>query len=224
MSCNITSTAAHFALSACKAAVSIAWTCLILNGSWLRSGKNRLRFIMAEKRISKPTWQGQLQAALTSQAKDSQPFRLAILGIGNEFNGDDAAGILVLRALSSKLGQRPNLLLLEAGTAPENFSGSLRRFQPDLVILIDSADTGSLPGTVTWLDVQDTEGFSASTHSLPPSVFASYLIQEFGCRVALLGIQVERVGFNEAIHHPIRLAIRKVVKGLLSELHSLPWE
>jgi hydrogenase 3 maturation protease len=176
---------------------------------------------MAKKKISKPTWQSQLESVLASLAKDKESLHLAILGIGNEFNGDDAAGVLVLRALRARLGQQPGLLLLETGTAPENFAGSLRRFQPDLVIFLDSADMGMLPGAVTWVDWRNTEGLSASTHSLPPFVFASYLVQELGCRVALLGIQVGRVGFNEAINPPVRLAIRQVAQGLSAGLKDL---
>lgn len=130
--------------------------------------------------------------------------RVAVMGIGNELNGDDAAGVLSARALSASLKgsaanteSDPNLLVIEAGAAPENFTGPLRRFQPDLVLLIDAADLDSTPGTIEWIDIQDADGLSASTHTLPPSVFATFLINELNCQVAVMGIQVKQVEFDQ---------------------------
>jgi Ni,Fe-hydrogenase maturation factor len=34
------------------------------------------------------------------------PLRIAILGIGNELNGDDAAGVLAVRAIKNQLAKR----------------------------------------------------------------------------------------------------------------------
>ena len=40
---------------------------------------------------------------------------------------------------------------MEAGPAPENFTGPLRRFRPDLVLLVDAAQMDAEPGTIGWL-------------------------------------------------------------------------
>ena len=57
----------------------------------------------------------------------SQP-RVAVVGIGNEFNGDDCAGPLIARKLIARVTPRENILIVDAGTAPENITGSLRSF------------------------------------------------------------------------------------------------
>ncbi len=103
--------------------------------------------------------------------------------------GDDGAGILVVRALAERLVGAPDVLLIDGSTAPENFTGPLRRFRPDLVIEIDAAHLEQPPGTVAWVDWRDADGMSASTHTLPPSVLARFLTADLGCRVSLLGIQ-----------------------------------
>ncbi len=171
--------------------------------------------------MSNSSWKEQLNQALTT-APDSgtpiEPVRLAIMGVGNELNGDDAAGVAVVRALQPALAGQPRLLLIEAGPAPENFTGPLRRFAPNLVLIVDAANMGGEPGSVRWIEWQDTDGLSASTHSLPPSVLATYLIHEIGCRVALLGIQAQQVEFGEPISAAVQRAVREVAQGLVEVL------
>jgi hydrogenase 3 maturation protease len=111
--------------------------------------------------------------------------------------------------------------VVEAGPAPENCTGPIRRFTPDLVILVDAADMEEAPGTVRWLDWQEATGLSASTHSLPLSFFARYLTTESGAAVALLGIQPQQIDFGTRLSDPVRRAVRRVVDGL-SALLLLP--
>src|SRR5512138_1713340 len=96
--------------------------------------------------------------------------RVAVLGIGNELSGDDAVGVVIAGELRQRLDPRADCFVLDAATAPENFTGPLRRFRPDLVLLVDAAHLSGEPGTITWLDWQQTDGVSGSTHTLPPSV------------------------------------------------------
>ncbi len=151
------------------------------------------------------------------------PFeRIAIIGIGNELNGDDAAGVLVARALSEKLGDRekepssrsPAFMIIEAGLAPEAFTGPLRRFMPGLVILIDAAELGEPPGTVRWFDWSAGQGLSASTHTLPPTVLAEYLMKELGCLVTLVGIQPEHLEFDKKMSEAVARAVENLVADL----------
>ncbi|TLN06394.1 hydrogenase maturation protease, partial [bacterium] len=131
---------------------------------------------MVRMKMSNSCWSEPLaQKLATLRAALNRDPRLALLGIGNELNGDDAAGVLVLRALRARLASRPHLLLLEAGLAPEAFTGPLRRFAPDCVILIDAALLDEAPGTVARVDWQQTDGLSATTHTLPPSVLVKFI-------------------------------------------------
>lgn len=164
--------------------------------------------------MSKNSWQASLRAQLLRLTTvDHQP-RLALLGIGHELCGDDAVGVRVAAALRPLLSGDPRLLVLEAGPAPENFTGALRRFQPDLVILLDSALMGEAPGTVRWLDWQDTEGMSASTHTLPLNILASYLTAELGCTLALIGIQPGQTFADAPLTSPVQAAAYEIVAAL----------
>jgi hydrogenase 3 maturation protease len=143
-----------------------------------------------------------------------RPDRVAVIGIGNEMNGDDAVGVRVVRRLAARLGRREDVLLIEAGTAPENFTGPLRRFQPALILLIDAASFDRPPGTTTMISWPDTDGFSASTHTLPPSVFCQYLVAELGCRVALIGIQPAGLDFGRPLSAPVAAAAGRLTRTL----------
>ncbi|MBN2116048.1 MAG: hydrogenase maturation peptidase HycI [Anaerolineales bacterium] len=142
--------------------------------------------------------------------------RVAILGIGNSLRSDDAAGMLVARALSQRecAADVDHILILEAGHAPENRTAELRRFAPDLVLLVDAADMGEAPGAVAWISEDDIDGMSASTHSLPLSMLAKYLKLELNCKVILLGIQPVSNEVGETVSKEVICAVEKVVSGL----------
>ncbi len=150
--------------------------------------------------------------------------RVAILGIGHELRGDDAAGAMVARALQERAGTEGwvdgslHVWVVDAGSAPENYAGAVRRFRPDLVLLIDTAEMDEAPGTIRWLAWQDTSGLSASTHTLPPSIFAQYLIRECGCQVALIGIQPFDLSLGAPLSPAVQAAVDELVQALSRSL------
>jgi hydrogenase 3 maturation protease len=119
---------------------------------------------------------------------DSDP-RVALVGMGHTLYGDDGAGILLTRLLRPLERNMEGLLVVNGGSAPENCTGLLRHFMPDLVILVDAAQLHNAPGTIQWLPCEMTAGFSASTHTLPLHLISSYLRMELVCEIALFGIQ-----------------------------------
>jgi hydrogenase 3 maturation protease len=171
------------------------------------------------------SWIRLLKQAARSLAKNrNRTARIALVGIGNKINGDDGAGVQIVRGLGQKLPEQPGRkspirgewLLVEAGQAPENFSGTLRRFQPDLVILIDAADMGQSAGSVSCLDWREAGGFSASTHSLPLNMLSIFLISELDCQVMVLGIQPVQMGMGQPLSREVELAVEKIVAELQS--------
>lgn len=158
-----------------------------------------------------------------------RPLRVALVGIGQELRGDDAAGVKVARSLLRRQRRRqkvdpapdtPALLIVEGGPAPENCTGLTRRFQPDLVILVDSAHMEEPAGTIRWLDWKDITGLSASTHSLPLYMFAQYLTAECHCAVALIGIQPLHTNLGEPLSDAVRRAVRRTADTLSALLIS----
>ena len=153
------------------------------------------------------------------------------MGIGNELNGDDAAGVLTARLLRSLIEKQlhpkgrdvradgsffssPDLMIIEAGMAPENFTGVLRRFRPDLILLLDAAQFGKEAGHVAVIDVDQAGGFGASTHLQPLATLAMFLRAELDCEIGLLGIQPEHLEFGKPVSAAVEKACTEIAAGL----------
>jgi hydrogenase maturation protease HycI len=158
-------------------------------------------------------WRTKLNEALAARRK------VAVLGVGHELRGDDSAGVAVARGLKQYASSR--MLVIDAGAAPENYTGPVRRFSPDLVLLVDAAQMDAPPGAVRWLDWQQTTGLSASTHTMPPYMLAKYLVAELGCEVALLGIQPADMALDAGLSDAVQRAIGSVIDAVVEALASL---
>lgn len=156
------------------------------------------------------------RAPLQNLRPNNGHLRVAVLGIGHELRGDDAVGVMVARGLvQAGFALRPETLVIEAGSAPENFTGPLRRFQPDWVVLVDAAELGLAPGAIQWLDWRETVGLSASTHTLPLALLGQFLTTELACRVALIGIQPATTALDAPLSASAQEACEAVVRALL---------
>jgi hydrogenase 3 maturation protease len=167
--------------------------------------------------MSPSSWQTSLQQLLSQQ--EAKP-RIALVGIGNVFRSDDAAGILIADRLieSRSISNLNTVLVIDAGHAPENSTADLRRFAPNVVLLIDAADMEEAPGTIRWIEMDEIEGMSASTHTLPLSMLAKYLILELNCKIALLGIQPKSNDVGEVISKEVADAVDIVIEGLVASI------
>lgn len=169
-------------------------------------------------RLSGPDF---LNQALINPSMRNRPFRIAIVGIGHELRGDDAAGITVARALEPLASSYEQLLVINAGSAPESFVGVLRRFGPDLVLLVDAAQLDADPGEVRWVAWRKITGISAFTHTLPLYVFADYLVAELDCEMALLGIQPDQTAVGAPLSPVIEESVNIVVQILTDLFHTV---
>lgn len=187
------------------------------------------------------SWQDLLRARLATRPNP----KVAILGIGHELRGDDAAGVVVARELQAIVGAtlagrsvgqahapRPTaaeqrtwadlpLRIIDAGAAPEAFTGPLRRFAPNLVIMIDAAQMDRPPGAIRAIEWPDAIGLSASTHTLPLNVIAQYLVGELACEVIILGLQAAANDFDTPLSPPMRRAVDEVTLTLAALLTSI---
>lgn len=141
--------------------------------------------------------------------------RIAVMGVGNVLCADDGAGMLFAGLIRTK-AERAGALVLEASTAPENFSGALRRFNPDVLFIVDAAGLDEQPGAVRPVSEEQIGGTAFSTHMLPLSFLISYLAAECGCRVQVLGIQPASVQPGDELC----AAVRQAVEGLAEEFFA----
>jgi hydrogenase 3 maturation protease len=148
------------------------------------------------------------QVKLNSYLKNPKT-RVAFIGIGNHQMGDDGAGPYLSRHLEKVLPTE-RFLVLEGGLAPENCVGTLRGFCPNLVILMDVVCGLGKAGTIHWLYHDKTDGFSASSHSLPLSILAAYLTAEYDCEVFVLAITAQSLKEETALSAPVEKAVEEI--------------
>jgi hydrogenase 3 maturation protease len=133
-----------------------------------------------------------------------------LLGIGNPLNGDDGVGIYVAERF-----RNDNWIPLACGTAPENFTGIIRKIRPACLVLVDAAAMGISPGEFRIIPRDKLEDVSIGTHQLPLSLLIDFL-SDTASRIILIGIQPEHAGTGEEIS----LQVRKGADRLISELST----
>ncbi len=116
--------------------------------------------------------------------------RTAILGVGSVLKSDDGAGMYFIEELSAVI-ERDDVLMIAGSTAPENFTGVIKKFAPDRLFIVDAACMGLPKGEIDVIDLADIGGLTFSTHMLPLPVMLNYLKLEIGCEVICIGIQPE---------------------------------
>ncbi len=163
----------------------------------------------------------QLNQALTNHlANKSLLPRLTILGIGNELNGDDGAGVLIVRYLKKKLPKFDQIQLIEGSIAPENYSSVIRKFNPDWIWIIDAAVFGENPGCVQLFDPSRIETLATNTHRLSPNLLVSFLQLDTNAEAFLIGIQPEVVDPFSEISPAVKRSIQETSKFLLRWLQN----
>jgi len=146
--------------------------------------------------------------------------KVVVVGIGSELRGDDAAGVLVARNLKKRV-KSPNVLIIDAGVAPESFTSRIKEFKPSHVILIDAADFGADPGAVIFTDSTAAVGQSISTHRLPLSVLSDYLRNQASAKVFIVGIQPSKADIGSKMSKKVMGAVGEVTEALAKKLRSL---
>ena len=112
--------------------------------------------------------------------------KVAILGCGSLLRGDDAAGTEIALRLADLSGRAR---VFAGHVAPENLTGEIKAFAPDLVLILDAVDFGGQQGDTRMIEIAEIAGVSFSTHMLPLKIIVEYLRQEIGAEIKILGIQ-----------------------------------
>ncbi len=148
--------------------------------------------------------------------------KVVILGAGSSLNCDDGAGPAIAdRLISGMKGKLPeNIRVYNGCAAPENFTGEIKRFTPDTLLIIDAADFSLPPGSVRTIDLKDISGAAFSSHMLPIKIMVDYLEKETGCKTILIGIQPESVQYGDELSGPVAGTVKEIVKVILKNIRK----
>jgi len=138
---------------------------------------------------------------------------LIVIGVGNGFRGDDAAGLAVARAL----GDDPRVIVHEGEPIDllDRWEGAGE------VIVVDAARSGAAPGTIHRLDgLAAPVAAGGSTHAfgLGQTLALARALGRAPARLAVIGIEGERFDAGDELSPAVTTAVAQVVAELRGRL------
>lgn len=150
--------------------------------------------------------------------------RVALLGIGSELCGDDAAGMLLVRELRKLVDKGPfhflELECFEGANAPENMTGFINSYRPTHILVVDAAEMGLATGECREIPVSGISDITFSTHTLPLKVITDYLEQATGAVITVIGMQPGSLDFDAPPSREIRAGVDKLSIDLYALLRE----
>lgn len=145
---------------------------------------------------------------------------IRIIGLGNEWRGDDAAGLLAAQRIRDRIGERAHVIeARQAGTdLLDLMNGAL------VVLLIDAAKSGQPPGTIHRLDA--SAGPIAlnlacrSTHGVgvAETIELGRTLGQLPDTVIIYGIEVAETGWGPSLSPPVEEAVERVVEQIARDV------
>jgi hydrogenase maturation protease len=129
--------------------------------------------------------------------------KILFVGIGNLLKKDDGVGVYI----SSGIINRCNIEALTVEVSLENYIGKINRIDPDILVLIDCVEMGSVPGTSKLISVSQLDDLTFNTHNISLKRISEF----FKMPVYLLGIQPEKIDFGENISYLVMEEAEKII-------------
>jgi len=152
---------------------------------------------------------------------------ILVLGLGNILLADDGVGVHVIRRLEAEAGAPVGLRMVDGGTLGFRLMSEIT--QSHQVIVVDAAQLGEPPGTVRLLDrqtlaehVSGGERMSAHEAGLVDLLTLARLEGWSPLRLALLGIQPQRVEWGEALSAPVAQSVPEACRAVI--LTARAWQ
>jgi hydrogenase maturation protease len=130
------------------------------------------------------------------------PEKIVFVGLGNEYRGDDMAGVLFLNLLMGK-EQFKNSSFIKAGTNPENYLYKILLEEPSAVVFIDSVRSSSNSGLIEWIGNDQIDSIQISTHAFSLKLIAEYLQKNMPVEIKFLGISTGPGIFGQKVSQTI---------------------
>jgi hydrogenase maturation protease len=149
---------------------------------------------------------------------------IRIIGLGNEFRGDDAVGLLAARRLRERLDLSVDVLEAEGdGLALLDLMEGA-----DQVMLIDAVKSGGHPGTTIRLDLLEESHWGrlvpCSTHAIgiPEAIDLARELRRLPKQIILYGIEIGSLESGAALSASVRGGLESVVEQMLKEIEKTP--
>jgi hydrogenase maturation protease len=148
---------------------------------------------------------------------------IKIIGVGNTYRGDDAAGLLVVRQL-----RQENLPQVEIVESPSTGSAIADTWENAArVIVVDAVVAGGAPGTIYRFDARALKATLPISHSpsshgwgLSEALALGKVFQNLPPVLIIYGIEGKNFALGDALSAPVAAAIPEVVGRVGQEIQA----
>lgn len=143
-----------------------------------------------------------------------------VIGVGNDYRGDDAVGLIVARRIREL--KLPHVQVLESDGECTKLMESWK--DAERVILIDAVHSGATPGTIHRVTAQDLPAnwLHCSTHAfgVAEAIALAQALGQLPRQFSILGIEGSTFAIGAALSEQVRAALATVVDAVRQELHT----
>lgn len=132
-----------------------------------------------------------------------------LLGVGNTLHSDDGAGPF----LADLFKESGTIFSFNCGTAPENFTGVVKKLKPNLLIIADASLMGLRAGEYRIVPKEKVHDTSVGTHMLPLTHLIDYM-SEYVPEIILIGIQPKSLEDGDSLSPEVASALDELHKTI----------
>jgi hydrogenase maturation protease len=148
---------------------------------------------------------------------------IKLIGVGNAWRGDDAAGLMVARRL-----RQENLPVVKISESPGTGSALSDAWQDAArVIVVDAIVSGAAPGTIYRFDARDPAAtfpvsWSPSSHGwgLSEALALGKVFQNLPPVLIIYGIEGENFAIGDGLSPDVAAAIPEVTRRIAQEIRA----
>jgi hydrogenase 3 maturation protease len=145
--------------------------------------------------------------------------KIIFLCIGNDMRGDDGVGPLIARNLAKLFKNQSELLVINAETVPENYTGLIRKENPSHIIFIDAVEMKMNPGSIKLVKYNEIADYNISTHAMPLSFMIKYLESFTDAKLLLIGIQPKSTGMSNPVSEEVKSGVEELTRIINNSLN-----
>ncbi len=154
----------------------------------------------------------------------SNDTEILVIGIGNEFRGDDAIGLLTARLLKEKLSSQ--ITILEESGEGTRLMEVWKGFEK--IIIIDAVRSGDQPGKIHQLDASEqkipSDLFYYSTHAfgVAEAIETARALKRLPSEIHIYGIEGSNFAMGSEISEIVKENIAKLQQIIIeNEFQSI---
>jgi hydrogenase 3 maturation protease len=126
--------------------------------------------------------------------------------------GDDGLGPLIAKNLTKLFKNQSKLLVINAETVPENYTGLIRKETPSHIIFIDAVEMDRNPGSIKLIKYEEIAEYNISTHAMPLSFMIKYLESFTNAKILLIGIQPKNMEMSDPVSKEVKSGVAELTR------------